>query len=408
MALPLDGVKIIDFTIMMQGPQATQMLADMGAEVFKIERPERLGGPSGRADERYGLTGNYKIKPEENRWYASAFQAHNRNKKSLTVDLKNPKGIEIIKRLITKSDVVYENFRPKVMDRLGIGYADCVKLNPSIIFASASGYGPDGPYVNRPGQDLLAQGVSGFATMNATADGRPTTVPLSIGDLLGAMYGAYGVLGALFHRQKTGEGQQMTVCLIDSLIAALSEVATHHLNTDVEENRGSDQHACPYIPTPYGIYKTRDGYLALSGSQTVPKLSEVLGLADLTQDVRFDDFWKRVNNRKEMDQVLEDALLKKTTAEWIEIMGKADLWCGEVNSLKQAFQDPQIIHNKMVSTVDSPVGPMNLVSPPYKLSKTPATVRTPAPKLGEHTDEILRFAGYSEVEVGALRQEGVV
>ncbi len=408
MALPLDGIKIVDFTIQMQGPQATQMLADMGAEVFKIERPERLGGPSGRVDERYGLTGNYKIKPEENRWYASAFQAHNRNKKSLTVDLKNPRGIEIIKRLIAKSDVVYENFRPNVMNRLGIGYEDCARLNPGIIFASASGYGPDGPYVNRPGQDLLAQGVSGFASMNATADGRPTTVALSTGDLLGAMYGAYGVMGALFHRQKTGEGQRMTVCLVDSLIAALSEVATHVLNTDVEENRGSVQHACPYIPTPYGIYKTKDGYIALSGSQTVPKLSEVLGLADLTQDPRFDDFWKRVNNRKEMDQVLEDALLARTTAEWIEIMGKADLWCGEVNTLQQAFRDPQIVHNKMVSTVDSPVGPMHLVSPPYKLSKTPATVRTPAPKLGQHTDEILKFAGYSDEEIAAFRKEGVV
>jgi crotonobetainyl-CoA:carnitine CoA-transferase CaiB-like acyl-CoA transferase len=140
----------------------------------------------------------------------------------------------------------------------------------------------------------------------------------------------------------------------------------------------------------------------------VPKLSEVLGLADLTQDPRFDDFWKRVNNRKEMDQVLEDALLEKTTAEWIEIMGKADLWCGEVNTLQQAFKDPQIVHNKMVSTVDSPVGPMHLVSPPYKLSKTPATVRTPAPKLGQHTDEILAFAGYSDAEIAAFHDEGVV
>ncbi|GHU02942.1 CoA transferase [Betaproteobacteria bacterium] len=408
MALPLDGIRIVDFTIQMQGPQATQMLADMGAEVFKIERPERLGGPSGRVDERYGLTGNYKKKPEENRWYASAFLAHNRNKKSITVDLKHPKGIEIIKRLVAQCDVVYENFRPKVMDKLGIGYDDCAKLNPSIIFASASGYGPDGPYVNRPGQDLLAQGISGFGAMNATVDGRPTTVALSIGDLLGAMYGAYGVMGALYHRQKTGEGQRMSVCLVDSLLAALSEVAVHHLNTGAEDNRGSMQHACAYIPSPYGIYKTGDGFLAISGYQTLPKLSEVLGLPDLTQDSRFDDFWKRVNNRKEMDQVLENELVKKTTAEWIGIMGKADLWCGQVNSLKEAFEDPQVIHNKMVTTIDSPVGPLQLVNPPYKLSKTPATVRMPAPKLGEHTDEILRFAGYGDSEIDALRKEGVI
>jgi succinate---hydroxymethylglutarate CoA-transferase len=172
MALPLDGVRILDFTIMMQGPHGTMMLGDLGAEIVKVERPARLGGPSGRADERYGRHGGYGRNPDENTWYASSFIAHNRNKKSLTVDLKKPEGREVILRLVKACDVCYENFRPGAMERLGLGYEDCRKINPSIIYASATGYGPDGPYAHRPGQDLIAQALSGIASMNAPAGGR--------------------------------------------------------------------------------------------------------------------------------------------------------------------------------------------------------------------------------------------
>jgi len=408
MALPLDNVRILDFTIMMQGPHGTMMLGDLGAEIIKVERPARLGGPSGREDQRYGLHGGYGKNPEENTWYASSFIAHNRNKRSITVDLKKPEGREIILRLAKVCDVFYENFRPGAMDRLGLGYEDCRKVNPSIIYASATGYGPDGPYAHRPGQDLIAQALSGVAAMNAPAGGRPTQVAISFADLLGAIYGAYAVLAALHHRRATGEGQRVNVCLLDSCIAGLSEMAVHCLNTNVEPDRGSEMHALPFIPTPYGIYRTKDGYITISGSQTVPKLSEVLGLPDLTKDPRFDTFWKRVNNRGEMDAVIEEALAKKTTAEWMELMEKADLWASRVNTFPQAFSDPQVLHNQMVLTVDSPAGPLKMPGFPYKLSKTPAQVRMPPPLLGQHTDEILQATGYSAEEIRAFRDAEVI
>jgi crotonobetainyl-CoA:carnitine CoA-transferase CaiB-like acyl-CoA transferase len=309
--------------------------------------------------------------------------------------------------LAEKCDVVYENFRPGAMERLGLGYEDIRRVNPSIIYASATGYGPDGPYVQRPGQDLLAQALSGFDAMNGAADGRPTHVAMSVVDLLGAMYGAYGVLGALYHRRTTGEGQRVNVCLLDSAISSLSELAVHVLNTGQEPERGSAMHACPFIPSPYGVYKTKDGYLALSGTQ-IATVSEVLGLPNLAEDPRFDTMWKRVHNRGEMDAVLEGAISRKTTAEWIEAMVKADLWCAPVNTLPQAFADAQVLHNDMILTVDSPVGPLKMPGFPYKLSKTPAQVRSAPPLLGEHCDEILGFAGYSAEEIEAFRRHEVI
>jgi crotonobetainyl-CoA:carnitine CoA-transferase CaiB-like acyl-CoA transferase len=408
MALPLENIRVLDFTIMMQGPHGTMMLGDLGAEILKVERPARLGGPSGRVDERYGVHGGYGRNPAENTWYATMFLAHNRNKKSLTLDLKKPEAREIALRLVKTCDVVYENFRPGAMDRLGLGYEQCRAVNPSIVYASATGFGPDGPYAHRPGQDLLAQALSGIGTLNASADGRPTPVAFSIPDLLGAVYGAFGVLGALYHRAQTGEGQRVSVCLLDSALAGLSEVAAHYLNTGAEPERGSPMHANPFIPTPYGIYKTQDGYLALSGAQTVAALSRVLGLPNLLEDPRFDTFWKRVHHRAEMDALIEQALETKTTADWMERMEAADLWAAPVHSFPQVFSDPQVAHNDMVLTMETPVGPLRVPGFPYKLSRTPAQLRCPPPRLGEHTDEVLRHAGYSGEEIRAFHAAEVI
>jgi crotonobetainyl-CoA:carnitine CoA-transferase CaiB-like acyl-CoA transferase len=184
MALVLEKIRVLDFTVLMQGPHATQMLADLGADVIKIERP---GTTAGLPDERYGHRGGYGRDPDDSPFMAVVFLAHNRNKRSITVDLKQEKGKNIIRRLLETSDVVYENFRPGVMARLGFSYEDCCRINPSIIYASATGYGPDGPYAHRPGQDLLAQALGGFDAVNATADGRPMTIGFPVTDLLGAM-----------------------------------------------------------------------------------------------------------------------------------------------------------------------------------------------------------------------------
>jgi crotonobetainyl-CoA:carnitine CoA-transferase CaiB-like acyl-CoA transferase len=404
----LSGIRILDFTERMQGPYGTQMLADLGAEVIKVERVQSLT-PDGRPDERYGAHGRYGKDPEDSTFYASGFLAANRNKKSVTVNLKSEGGREVVRRLVAVCDVVYENFRPGVMDRLGFGYEDCVALNPSVVYASATGYGPDGPYARKPGQDVLAQAVGGFGAINVSPDGRPLPVGFSVTDIMGGMNGAFAVLAALFHRQRTGEGQHVRVSLLNSAIAAQSEQAVHFLNTQVGEPvRGTVMHAHPYIPPPYGFYATKDGYLALSSGRQIPQLCRILGLPDLSKDPRFADVWSRDRNRAEFERLIEEALRKRTTAEWLELMEAEDLFVAPVHSFAETFSDPQVVHGGMVVTVDSPVGPLKLVAPPFQFSRTPATVRTAPPLHGQHTEEVLRGLGYTTDDINRLRQEGAI
>jgi crotonobetainyl-CoA:carnitine CoA-transferase CaiB-like acyl-CoA transferase len=387
----------------MQGPYGTQILADLGAEVIKVERRVSLT-VDGRPDERYGPNGRYGQDPGDTSFYAAGFLAANRNKKSVTVDLKNSEGIAVIERLVGQCDVIYENFRPGVMDRLGIGYEDCARINPSVIYASAYGFGSDGPYLRRPGQDVLVQAIGGFGAMNAAADGRPTPVGMSITDLLGGMNGAIAVLAALRHRERTGEGQRVEVNLLASAIAAQSEQAVHFLNTDVgEPDRGTIMHAHPYIPAPYGFYATKDGYVALSSGRQIPELAKILGLPELTTDPRFTSPSARNEHRREFESLLEEALRQKTTAEWLELMDPEDMFIAPVKSFGDAFTDEQVVQQGMVVTIDSPVGELKLPAPPYKLTRTPASVRTAPPRHGQHTDEVLEAAGFSPEDIARLR-----
>jgi crotonobetainyl-CoA:carnitine CoA-transferase CaiB-like acyl-CoA transferase len=401
---PLEGIRVLDFTERMQGPYGTQILADLGAEVIKVERRVSLT-VDGRPDERYGPNGRYGQDPADTTFYAAGFLAANRNKKSVTIDLKNDDGKAVVGRLVENSDVVYENFRPGVMARLGFGYEDCARINPSVIYASAYGYGSDGPYARRPGQDVLAQAIGGFGAMNVAADGRPTPVGMSITDLLGGMNSAIAVLAALRHRERTGEGQRVEVNLLSSAIAAQSEQAVHFLNTDVgEPERGTIMHAHPYIPAPYGFYATKDGYLALSSGRQIPALSRILGIHDLSSDPRFATPQARNEHREEFETQLEDALQQKTTAEWMALMEPEGLFAAPVKGFGEAFADEQVTQQEMITTVDSPVGDLKLPAPPYRLSRTPATVRTAPPRHGEHTDEVLQAVGFTRAEIDRLRR----
>ena len=405
---PLAGVRVLDFTERMQGPYGTQILADFGAEVIKVERRVSLT-VDGRPDERYGPNGRYGQDPADTSFYAAGFLAANRNKKSVTIDLKNDEGKAVVARLVGICDVVYENFRPGVMARLGFGYDDCAKINPSVIYASAYGYGSDGPYERRPGQDVLAQAIGGFGAMNIAADGRPMPVGMSITDLLGGMNGAIAVLAALRHRERTGEGQRVEVNLLASAVAAQSEQAVHFLNTDVgEPDRGTVMHAHPYIPAPYGFYATKDGYLALSSGRQIPELSRILGVPDLSADPRFATPAARNEHRQDFEQLLEEALQHKTTAEWMELMEPEGLFAAPVKSFAEAFTDEQVAQQGMISTIESPVGELKLPAPPYRLSRTPAAVRTAPPRHGEHTDEVLESVGFSRDEIDRLRQKEAI
>jgi succinate---hydroxymethylglutarate CoA-transferase len=405
---PLAGVRVLDFTERMQGPYGTQILADFGAEVIKVERRVSLT-VDGRPDERYGPNGRYGQDPADTSFYAAGFLAANRNKKSVTIDLKNDEGKAVVARLVEICDVVYENFRPGVMARLGFGYDDCAKINPSVIYASAYGYGSDGPYERRPGQDVLAQAIGGFGAMNIAADGRPMPVGMSITDLLGGMNGAIAVLAALRHRERTGEGQRVEVNLLASAVAAQSEQAVHFLNTDVgEPDRGTVMHAHPYIPAPYGFYATKDGYLALSSGRQIPELSRILGVPDLLADPRFATPAARNEHRQDFEQLLEEALQHKTTAEWMELMEPEGLFAAPVKSFAEAFTDEQVAQQGMIATIESPVGELKLPAPPYRLSRTPAAVRTAPPRHGEHTDEVLESVGFSRDEIDRLRQKEAI
>ena len=405
---PLAGVRVLDFTERMQGPYSTQILADFGAEVIKVERRVSLT-VDGRPDERYGPNGRYGQDPADTSFYAAGFLAANRNKKSVTIDMKNDEGKAVVARLVGICDVVYENFRPGVMARLGFGYDDCAKINPSVIYASAYGYGSDGPYERRPGQDVLAQAIGGFGAMNIAADGRPMPVGMSITDLLGGMNGAIAVLAALRHRERTGEGQRVEVNLLASAVAAQSEQAVHFLNTDVgEPDRGTIMHAHPYIPAPYGFYATKDGYLALSSGRQIPELSRILGVPDLSADPRFATPAARNEHRQDFEQLLEEALQHKTTAEWMELMEPEGLFAAPVKSFAEAFTDEQVAQQGMIATIESPVGELKLPAPPYRLSRTPAAVRTAPPRHGEHTDEVLESVGFSRDEIDRLRQKEAI
>lgn len=403
---PLEGYRVLDFTERLQGPLGTQTLGDLGADVIKVERLQ-VTTPEGNPVARYRRIedgAGYDLD-----LYTAAFLSLNRNKRSIALDLKTETGLAVARRLVGVCDVVFENFRPGVMDRLSLGYHDCAAINPSIVYASASGYGPDGPYADRRGQDILAQAIGGLAVMNAPAGNRPLAVGVPIADVLGGMNGAMAVMAALLHRNRTGEGQQVFVNLLDSVLAAQSEEALLYLNASVgEPERETPAQAHPYIPPPYGLYATRDGYIALPSGQQLSEISAILGIPDLGQDPRFRTSHSRNRHRGELEPLLEEALATRTTAEWMERMDDSDIYAAPVHSIEQAFDDPQVRHNEMVIEVATPGGSLRMIASPLRFSKTPPRVQSHPPLLGEHTIEILRLAGYEDDELDRIVASGAV
>lgn len=390
---PLEGVKIIDFTQMMAGPWSTQILADLGAEVIKIERPETGEWERGLASMGELLEGDSPF-----------FHAMNRNKKSLTLNLKHEKAKKIIYKLVEEADVVAENFRPGVLDRLGYGYEHLSSVNPGIVYLSSSGYGSSGPYVSRPGQDLLLQGMSGMLMYTGKGGETPTPAGTSVVDEGTAMMNAICVLAALYHKQRTGEGQKIEVNMLNTAISMQCQEAVAYLNLGQKFERSKAGIGSAWLSAPFGVYPTKDGYMTIAMAD-VPTLGDIFGLEELKQ---YKEPMDAFHHRDEIKIAIEGKTVEKTTNEWLDILGEHDIWCGPVNSFEDVFNDPQVKHNSIVKTMHHPKAKeLKLIGFPGKFSKTPAVYHSAAPLIGEHNHEILKSIGMSEEEIAQLEKEGI-
>ncbi len=382
----LGDVTILDFSHLLQGPFATQLLADMGANVIKVERP-------GKGDLFRSLTFN-------NKWVGGTespnFLAWNRNKRSLAIDLKSPEAKTVLYRIAETADVVIQNFRPGVMQRLGFGYDDFRQINPRIIYASASGYGEEGPYVDRPGQDMLIQGLTGLAAATGRGDGPPVPVGSGFSDQVGAMNLVYGILTALHWRHRSGIGQEVKVDLLSGMLAHQGQEMLMAMNFGENLQRPNSGIGHPGMDAPFGVYPTIDGHVTIAMSP-FRTLVEVLGA---THMLAYDDPASLFDKRDEIWTKLADETRKWTTADLMQAMLARDIWCGEIKTHLEAEQDPQVRHMGMITSYEHPTaGTVKVVAPAVKMSATPAAISRPAPRVGEHSREILAEYGFeSEIE----------
>jgi crotonobetainyl-CoA:carnitine CoA-transferase CaiB-like acyl-CoA transferase len=390
----LEGVRVLDFTQMMMGPWATQFLGDLGAEVVKVERP-------GSGEWERGLRAMGELLGGQSPF----FLAMNRNKKSLTLNLKDPRAREIVLRLARDCDLVCENFRPGVMDRLGMGYEDLAAVNPSLVYVAGTGFGPDGPYAQRPGQDLLVQSLSGLAAYGGRDGDPPTPAGSSVVDAATALLLAFSAMVGLFHRQRTGEGQRIDVSLLNTAVALQCQELAAFMNLQRSFTRSAAGIGGAWLSAPFGIYRTADGHLALAmGSLTV--LGELLGLPELAAYDTPERAWA---DRDHLYRLIAGRLAERTTAAWLELLATRDVWCAPVQTFDQVVADPQVAHNELLATVEYPgVGEVRVVGMPARFSRTPGTIRLGPPVVGQHTDELLAGLGYSAAEIDRLREEGCV
>jgi crotonobetainyl-CoA:carnitine CoA-transferase CaiB-like acyl-CoA transferase len=391
----LSDVTVLDFSHLLQGPFCTQLLADMGADVIKIERP-------GQGDLFRTLTFN-------NKWLGGTespnFLAWNRNKRSLAIDLKAPEAKGILYRIAERADVVVQNFRPGVLAKLGFGYDDLRRVNPRLIYCSGSGYGESGPYLSRPGQDMLIQGLTGIAASTGRGDGPPVPVGSGFSDQVGAMNMVYGILSALYWRERSGEGQEIKVDLLSGMLAHQGQEMLMAMNFGEDFKRPNSGIGHPGMDAPFGVYPTSDGWVTIAMSPFA-RLVGVLGDDAL---LAYDDPQSLFDKRDEVWGKIASLTRGWTTADLMTAMLAVDIWCGEVKTHLEAADDPQVRHMGMVTSYEHPTaGTVKVVAPAVKMSATPATIERPAPLVGQHTAEILEQYGFSRSEIESLAEKGTI
>ena len=396
MPKPLDGVKVLDLTRVLAGPYCTMLLADMGADVAKVERPG--AGDDTRAYGPPFLNGE-----------SAYFLSINRNKRSLTLNLKHDKALEILRQMLETADVVVENFRPGTMESFGFGYDTVQHLNPRLVFCSISGYGHTGPASHLPGYDLIIQGEGGIASLTGDAKSPPYKVGTSQADIIAGMTAFQGILLALLTRGQTGRGQKVDIGMLDCQVALLAYQAGIYFATGESPTRMGNQH--PTI-TPYETYGCKDGYINLAcGNDAMwRRFCQVLAHEDWADDPRFRGNADRVEHRRQLAALIEPVMLYKTVQEWIEALRAAGIPCGPIQSVSQVCDSPQIQARDMVVALEHPTaGAIKVAGVPIKLSDTPGAVTTPPPLLGEHTTQVLHdWLNIAPDTVENLRQDGAL
>ena len=384
----LSRLRILDLTRVRAGPTCVRQFADFGADVIKVETPgdEDLGGARDGSD----------------------FQNLHRNKRSITLDLKAPAGRDLFRRLVATADVVVENYRPDVKDRLGIDYASLRAINPRIVLASISGFGQDGPYRERPGFDQIAQGLSGLMSVTGFPGQAPLRSGAAVADVTAGLLAALGIMTALLEREVSGEGQWVQSNLLQAGITLLDfQAARWTMDGRVPPQVGNDH------PTsmPTSAYRTADGHINIAASGTVMwrRLCEAIGRPGLIDDARFARADDRAANRAALAAEIEAALAADTSAAWVDRLNAAGVPCGPILRMDEVFADPQVRHLGAAASVEHPrLGPLSLLNQAVRMSRTPASLATATPERGEHTDEVLRELGLDDAAIGALRRDRVV
>jgi crotonobetainyl-CoA:carnitine CoA-transferase CaiB-like acyl-CoA transferase len=395
---PLKGLRVFDLTRVLAGPTCAQMLADLGADVIKIERP-------GAGDDTRGFAPPVMPGTRESAYFVGV----NRNKQSVTLDIGQKEGQDIALKLIAECDILVENFKVGALAKYGLGYDQLHAKFPRLVYCSITGFGQTGPYAPRPGYDSLIQGMGGVMSLTGEPEGLPQKVGVPVADLFAGLYGCIGILAALRHRDLTGQGQQIDIGMLDTSVAWLANQGMNYLATGENPVRLGNQH--PNI-VPYQVFPTQDGHMVLSigNDPTFKRFCEAFSLTHLLEDPRFATNASRVGNRQLVTDTLTPVMQQHPTLWWIEQLEALKIGCGPINKLSQVFSDPHVLARNMILEMAHSSGEtVKVIANPVKLSETPADYRLPPPLLGEHTDAVLGARlGLNEADLAGLREKGVI